>query len=243
MATYTQHYSLDKYEGSDRPNLRDQYNSAMDKIDAELYEQEQDQTSDHATVTAMQETVTNLSRTVNDQGVTIVNHGARLNTAEGNITTLQETTTTQGQDIDTLEERVGGIHFYHIQNDQRGDKWNAGAWASKSCSFNAFVIYDETTGHGILFGEFFAQSNATTAPTVWQQLDVVTLSDWTEDSQEGHLDYCACEVVNNDWGPGFSVCRMTGNRIHWTPVSVGSTTLAAEEGITAVLAFPVTRRV
>lgn len=39
MATYTTHYQLDKYEGTDRPNLRDQYNSAMDKIDAELFSQ------------------------------------------------------------------------------------------------------------------------------------------------------------------------------------------------------------
>ena len=36
MATYTQNYNLDKYEGSDKPNLRDQYNSAMDKIDSAL---------------------------------------------------------------------------------------------------------------------------------------------------------------------------------------------------------------
>lgn len=40
MATYTNYYNLDKYEGSDRPNLRDQYNSAMDKIDAALHTQD-----------------------------------------------------------------------------------------------------------------------------------------------------------------------------------------------------------
>lgn len=36
MATYTPNYNLDKYEGTDKPNLRDQYNSAMDKIDSAL---------------------------------------------------------------------------------------------------------------------------------------------------------------------------------------------------------------
>ena len=36
MATYTQNYNLDKYEGTDKPNLRDQYNSAMEKIDTAL---------------------------------------------------------------------------------------------------------------------------------------------------------------------------------------------------------------
>lgn len=36
MATYTTNYNLDKYEGTDSPNLTDQYNSAMNKIDAQM---------------------------------------------------------------------------------------------------------------------------------------------------------------------------------------------------------------
>lgn len=36
MTLYTTNYNLDKYEGIDKPNLRDQYNSAMDKIDSVL---------------------------------------------------------------------------------------------------------------------------------------------------------------------------------------------------------------
>lgn len=43
MATdYTTHYNLDKYTATDKPNLRDQYNAAMDKIDAELWAQHAD---------------------------------------------------------------------------------------------------------------------------------------------------------------------------------------------------------
>ena len=34
---YTSHYNLDKYVATDKPNLRDQYNAAMDKIDTALY--------------------------------------------------------------------------------------------------------------------------------------------------------------------------------------------------------------
>nr|DAK39102.1 MAG TPA: coiled-coil domain-containing protein [Caudoviricetes sp.] len=33
---YTKNYNLDKYASTDKPNLRDQYNSAMDKIDDEI---------------------------------------------------------------------------------------------------------------------------------------------------------------------------------------------------------------
>ena len=39
---YTTNYNLDKYVGTDKPNLRDQYNSAMDKIDAQLHKQSND---------------------------------------------------------------------------------------------------------------------------------------------------------------------------------------------------------
>lgn len=34
---YTSHFNLDKYTNADKPNLRDQYNSAMDKIDNQMY--------------------------------------------------------------------------------------------------------------------------------------------------------------------------------------------------------------
>ena len=36
MTQYTPNYNLDLYESSDKPNLRDQYNSAMGKIDTQL---------------------------------------------------------------------------------------------------------------------------------------------------------------------------------------------------------------
>lgn len=36
-SVYTTHYNLDKYAGDDKPNLRDQYNAAMDKVDAQMY--------------------------------------------------------------------------------------------------------------------------------------------------------------------------------------------------------------
>lgn len=41
MATYTPNYNLPKYSGTDRPNLRGQYNNAMDVIDSKLHEIEQ----------------------------------------------------------------------------------------------------------------------------------------------------------------------------------------------------------
>lgn len=37
MTKYTPNYDLDQYEGTDVPNLADQYNNAMDKIDTALH--------------------------------------------------------------------------------------------------------------------------------------------------------------------------------------------------------------
>lgn len=42
---YTSHYNLDLYADSDKPNLRDQYNGAMNKVDQQLYKQSVDTTT------------------------------------------------------------------------------------------------------------------------------------------------------------------------------------------------------
>lgn len=67
MATYTTHFNLDKYEGTDRPNLRDQYNSAMDKIDTELYEQGTDVAAATAAVGSLGTRVTSAETAITDE--------------------------------------------------------------------------------------------------------------------------------------------------------------------------------
>lgn len=78
MTIFTPNYNLDKYEGTDKPNLRDQYNSAMDKIDTELKD----------LADADVQTSTN-----------VLNLQNRMNTAESNITNLQGTTASHTQQI------------------------------------------------------------------------------------------------------------------------------------------------
>jgi hypothetical protein len=78
MTTYTPNYNLDKYEGTDKPNLRDQYNSAMDKIDTELKD---------------------LADTDVQTSTNVLNLQNRMNTAESNITNLQEIAASHTQQI------------------------------------------------------------------------------------------------------------------------------------------------
>lgn len=72
---YTPNYNLDKYVGTDKPNLRDQYNSAMDKIDAQLVVIENDHTETNNQISAINTNMTQL--------------GERVTTAEGKVTAVE----------------------------------------------------------------------------------------------------------------------------------------------------------
>lgn len=242
MSTFTEHYNLDKYEDMDRPNLRDQYNAAMDKIDAALYDQGGDIDSQTAVITALQGTVAGHTAQINNNSTSITQLQTDVQTAQTTANNASTIATSAQADATQALAQLSGAHFYHIQNDERNDKWSAGAWASQACSFNGLVVFDDNTNHGILFGSFYAESTSTTAVTPWQQLGLVSLSDWVVDSQEGHDDYCQVNVINADWGAGLSISRMTGNLIYWTPVIGISNTLPAGEAVTAQVMFPVRRR-
>lgn len=72
---YTPNYNLDKYVGTDKPNLRDQYNSAMDKIDAQFVVIENDRTDTNNQISAINTNMTQL--------------GERVTTAEGKVTAVE----------------------------------------------------------------------------------------------------------------------------------------------------------
>ena len=72
---YTPNYNLDKYVGTDKPNLRDQYNSAMDKIDSQFVVIENDHTETNNQISAINTNMTQL--------------GERVTTAEGKVTAVE----------------------------------------------------------------------------------------------------------------------------------------------------------
>ena len=81
---YTPNYNLDKYVGTDKPNLRDQYNTAMDKIDAQFLNVANDHTQTGNQISAINTNINLLD--------------GRMTTAEGSITQLGErVTTAEGQ--------------------------------------------------------------------------------------------------------------------------------------------------
>ena len=87
MATeYTPNYNIDLYAGTDKPNLRDQYNSAMGKIDAQLKTGSDNLVSANNNISTLQ---------------------TQMGTANDDISTLQTQMGTANDDISTLQTQMG----------------------------------------------------------------------------------------------------------------------------------------
>ena len=127
---YTPNYNLDLYASTDRPNLRDQYNAAMGKIDTQMKANADGVTNANANVGTLQtrvssveEDVTTVEGTVSTQGESITALGNRVTTVEGTVstqgesitalgnrvTTVEGTVSTQGESIGTLQSNVTSL--------------------------------------------------------------------------------------------------------------------------------------
>ena len=116
MATeYTPNYNLDLYASADKPNLRDQYNAAMGKIDTQMKKSADDVTNANANVLTLQTQMTEAQKDISALESTVETHGTQITdvqktaddalslakTNEGNITEAQN-------DIDGLQTAVDG---------------------------------------------------------------------------------------------------------------------------------------
>ena len=75
---YTSHYNLDLYTDSDKPNLRDQYNGAMNKVDQQLYTQSVDTTTANSNAN-------NAVSAANDASKAAADEATRAKAAEATI--------------------------------------------------------------------------------------------------------------------------------------------------------------
>lgn len=79
MATeYTPNYNLDLYASADKPNLRDQYNAAMGKIDTQMKKSADDVTNANANVLTMQTQMTEAQKDISKLESTVDTHGTRI---------------------------------------------------------------------------------------------------------------------------------------------------------------------
>lgn len=79
MATeYTPNYNLDLYASADKPNLRDQYNAAMNKIDTQMKKSADGVTNANANVLTLKTQVTEAQKDISALESTVKTHGTQI---------------------------------------------------------------------------------------------------------------------------------------------------------------------
>ena len=117
MATeYTPNYNLDLYASADKPNLRDQYNAAMGKIDTQMKKSADDVTNANANVltlqtqmTEAQKDIAELESTVDEHGTEITNVQKTANDAQADVTSLTGRVTAAEGDITGAQNDIDGL--------------------------------------------------------------------------------------------------------------------------------------
>jgi len=151
MATeYTPNYNLDLYASADKPNLRDQYNAAMGKIDTQMKKSADDVTNANANVLTLQTQMTEAQKDISALESTVETHGTQITdvkkTADdalslaktnesdiadtqadvtsltGRVTTVEGTANNNKTDIASLDTRMGEAegNITEAQNDING---------------------------------------------------------------------------------------------------------------------------
>lgn len=130
MATeYTPNYNLDLYASADKPNLRDQYNAAMGKIDTQMKKSADDVTNANANVLTLQTQMTEAQKGISALESTVETHGTQITAvqktaddalslaktnesdiadAQADVTSLTGRVTAAEGDIDGLQTAVDG---------------------------------------------------------------------------------------------------------------------------------------
>lgn len=130
MATeYTPNYNLDLYASADKPNLRDQYNAAMGKIDTQMKKSADDVTNANANVltlqtqmTEAQKDIAELESTVDEHGTEITNVQKTANDALSLAQTNESGIADTQADVKSLTGRVTAAEgdITEAQNDING---------------------------------------------------------------------------------------------------------------------------
>lgn len=151
MATeYTPNYNLDLYASADKPNLRDQYNAAMGKIDTQMKKSAEDVTNANANVLTLQTQMTEAQKDISALESTVETHGTQITAVQktaddalslaktnesdiadtqadvtsltGRVTAVEGTANKNKADIESIDTRVGVAegNITEAQNDIDG---------------------------------------------------------------------------------------------------------------------------
>lgn len=110
MATeYTPNYNLDLYASADKPNLRDQYNAAMGKIDTQMKKSAEDVTNANANVLTLQTQVTEAQKDISALESTVETHGTQITHVQKTADDALSLAKTNESDIEDTQADVTAL--------------------------------------------------------------------------------------------------------------------------------------
>lgn len=110
MATeYTPNYNLDLYASADKPNLRDQYNAAMGKIDTQMKKSAEDVTNANANVLTLQTQMTEAQKDISALESTVETHGTRITDVQKTADDALSRAKTNESDIEDTQADVTAL--------------------------------------------------------------------------------------------------------------------------------------
>lgn len=110
MATeYTPNYNLDLYASADKPNLRDQYNAAMGKIDTQMKKSAEDVTNANANVLTLQTQMTEAQKDISALESTVKTHGTQITNVQKTADDALSRAKTNESDIEDTQADVTSL--------------------------------------------------------------------------------------------------------------------------------------
>ena len=110
MATeYTPNYNLDLYASADKPNLRDQYNAAMGKIDTQMKKSADDVTNANANVLTLQTQMTEAQKDIAELESTVDEHGTEITNVQKTVNDALSLAQTNESKIETTQDTVTSL--------------------------------------------------------------------------------------------------------------------------------------
>lgn len=110
MATeYTPNYNLDLYASADKPNLRDQYNAAMGKIDTQMKKSADDVTNANANVLTLQTQMTEAQKDISELESTVETHGTQITAVQKTADDALSRAKTNESDIADMQADVTSL--------------------------------------------------------------------------------------------------------------------------------------
>lgn len=127
MATeYTPNYNLDLYASADKPNLRDQYNAAMGKIDTQMKKSANDVTNANANVLTLQTQMTEAKKGISALKSTVETHGTQITNVQKTANDALSLAQTNKSKIETTQGTVTSLtgRVTAVEGTANGNKTN-----------------------------------------------------------------------------------------------------------------------